>query len=259
MTSSKQEGFTIVELMIATTVFAVILLVITAGVTSFTSSYYQGVNSSTTQNAASNIMNDISQALQFSGSSAADVSMGSTLSGGTVPLSGGFVGFVCTDSQEFVYYLGVKVPNTDSGVYEVSDGGRCYGSFDSSSPLYFKKNPNWSSRQDLLQSNMRLVDLLVTQDSTNRSTWDISVSIAFGDADLLCDNGIAGNCSDTTSYFGEATASPSTPSGLPYQIASDIVANTSLVPDIRCKGQTGSQFCDVSTLITTVESRVGAQ
>jgi len=46
-----QSGFTLVELMIATMVFSVILLVITYGVVRFTNSYYKGLNSSTTNSA----------------------------------------------------------------------------------------------------------------------------------------------------------------------------------------------------------------
>ena len=51
-TQSSQSGFTIVELMIATLVFAMVLLVITVGVMSFTRAYYRGINQSNTQRVA---------------------------------------------------------------------------------------------------------------------------------------------------------------------------------------------------------------
>ncbi len=60
-------GFTVIELMIATIVFAVILLVVTAGVLQFTRQYYKGINSSNTQAAARAIIDDMTRAIQFNG------------------------------------------------------------------------------------------------------------------------------------------------------------------------------------------------
>src|SRR5262249_25193419 len=65
---SRQAGFTIVELMVATLVFSTILIVITYGVLSFTRAYYNGVTNSTTQDTARNIISTISQAVEFNGS-----------------------------------------------------------------------------------------------------------------------------------------------------------------------------------------------
>ncbi len=64
-TDVHERGFTIVELMIATLVFSVILTVVTMGVISFSNRYYKGVHASTTQNTTRNIMDTITQAIQF--------------------------------------------------------------------------------------------------------------------------------------------------------------------------------------------------
>jgi prepilin-type N-terminal cleavage/methylation domain-containing protein len=63
----SQAGFTIVELMIATLVFAVVLILITVGVLTFTRSFFKGINQSRTQNAARTVIETISQGIQFSG------------------------------------------------------------------------------------------------------------------------------------------------------------------------------------------------
>lgn len=61
-----QEGFTVVELMIATLVFSVILTVITMGVLSFRNRYYKAVNASTTQNTTRTVIDtDKVRLIQF--------------------------------------------------------------------------------------------------------------------------------------------------------------------------------------------------
>jgi prepilin-type N-terminal cleavage/methylation domain-containing protein len=64
--TEKSSGFTIVELMISTLVFSVILLVVTFGIVHFTNSYYRGINGSTTQDTARTIVDSVTQAIQFS-------------------------------------------------------------------------------------------------------------------------------------------------------------------------------------------------
>lgn len=60
------KGFTIIELLVSTVVFSMVLLAITAGVISFSRSYYKGVTSSHTQSVARAIMAEVSQGIQFS-------------------------------------------------------------------------------------------------------------------------------------------------------------------------------------------------
>jgi prepilin-type N-terminal cleavage/methylation domain-containing protein len=62
-----QRGFTIVELMIATSVFAVVLLLCTYGLLEIGRTYYKGVTTSRTQETARLIIDDAAEALQFNG------------------------------------------------------------------------------------------------------------------------------------------------------------------------------------------------
>ncbi len=62
-----EKGFTLIELLIASTVFSVIMLLCTFALISVGRSYYKGVTIARTQEVARNLMDDITQAIQFSG------------------------------------------------------------------------------------------------------------------------------------------------------------------------------------------------
>ncbi|MDZ7786536.1 MAG: prepilin-type N-terminal cleavage/methylation domain-containing protein [Candidatus Saccharibacteria bacterium] len=64
---SKQKGFTIVELMIATTVFSVILLIMSAGLIYIGKVYYRTVAQNKVQETSRAIMDSVAQSIQFSG------------------------------------------------------------------------------------------------------------------------------------------------------------------------------------------------
>lgn len=67
MTKDKQKnsGFTVVELMIATTVFAVVLLVFLSALLRISQLFYKGVNLSNTQETARNINQTVSNDIQY--------------------------------------------------------------------------------------------------------------------------------------------------------------------------------------------------
>ena len=207
MYRTSQQGFTIVELMIATMVFSVILIVITIGVLHFSNDYYRGVNSSTTQNIARGVTDTVTQALQFSG-------------GGLNGPGGSPSGYYCIGNQRFQYTLGVKLPSASHGLYQVTD------------PLCAAAVP--AGGHELLQAHMRLVNFSIVPVVGTTQLFTVTIKIAYGDDDLLCaPTSVPGSCNS-----GAAN--------LPNFIQ----------PDLRCRIQAGSQFCSVSTLITTVQQRV---
>lgn len=189
-------GFTIVELMIATLVFSVILLVITSGVMHFTNAYYKGVNSSATQDTVRNIIGSVSQAIQFGGNSFGSANL--SVSGGTY----------CIGNQQFDFVLGKEMGSaTTRGLYVSPHSGSGCSSL---SPMAIV-----SGGQELLGPRMRLSAFQITQTASN--AYNLTVRVAYGDDDLL---------------VNPTSASP------------------------HCIAQTGSQFCVVSGLATTVESRI---
>jgi prepilin-type N-terminal cleavage/methylation domain-containing protein len=221
VSAKNQAGFTIVELMIATMVFSVVIFIITAGVLAFTRSYYKGVNSSTTQNTARSIMNAVTQAIQFSGQTVYETNLS----------KGPLNGYFCAGDYIYMYSLGKQVPDTPTrgnwGLYRATNPvpGSCT---DLSGP------PADGSGTELLGPHMRVADFKVAQVPSEDQLYSLNLRIAYGDNDLLCTPDVSGSCTANT----ELTDA---------QLNND---------KVTCKSQTGSQFCAVSALTTTVLQRV---
>lgn len=215
----REKGFTIVELMIATVVFASVLVVIMAGVLYFSREYYRGVAQTKTQNTARAVVANISQALQFSSGEVV-----------TYPSASPTPNQICVGAKRYTIALGLKVVDgapasgqAYHGLVADTPSGGCtqdaglvttlqtLADIDSAaSPI------RMNSPQELLGFNMRVTGLEVNRiASTN--LYEIKVSIAYGDSDLL---------TATTGF------------------------------DVNCKPGAGSQFCATSVLVTTVQKRV---
>lgn len=169
-----QRGFTIVELMIATLVFSLVLIVITVGVLSFTKAFYQGINQSNTQEAARSIVETISQAIQFTG----DPVTAPGLDGPNNSKS------FCIGNQHYSYLLNKQLtdestvgPNQSRHVLALNTGAAC----DTIQAQNMTANP---AGTELLPPNMRLTKLSVQQVGTTDS-YRVTVRIVFGDDDLL--------------------------------------------------------------------------
>lgn len=172
--SSKQAGFTIVELMVATTVFSVILVVITVGVLYFTRSYYKGVYSSMTQSTARTITDTVTQTVQFGANEPV------TYEYQEADYSPNTVNFFCAGGYVFVFDLGEK--------YEV--GAATEG-------MYMQPTPNSgctvpldvTGRRQLLGNRMRVT---YVNFSLNGGAYTFDIKVAYGDDDLLDDGGGSG-------------------------------------------------------------------
>jgi competence protein ComGC len=223
--ATDQSAFTIVELMIATLVFAVILLVITAGVTHFTTDYYRGINNSTTQTLARSVTDQISQAIQFSGAQpqSSDIGTGS--------------GVVCVGNQEFYYNLGKEIKSgSDVALHQFTiPKGQCFdGASGSGSNAYNASASGYSAGHEVLQTNMRLTQFRVEDDGTDTNTYTITIGLADGDDDLFC-----------------------APDSVPNSCTSNATLTDFTVSDLACRSQAGSQFCDVVNLLTNAQARIG--
>ncbi|HTE22447.1 MAG TPA: type II secretion system protein [Candidatus Limnocylindria bacterium] len=63
----QQRGFTIIELMIATSVFAVVLLLCSYGLLEIGRTYYKGATITRTQETARIVIDEVAEAIQFNG------------------------------------------------------------------------------------------------------------------------------------------------------------------------------------------------
>lgn len=170
------RGFTIIELLIATVVFSVVLLVVTGGILQIARVYYKGVTEAATQNTARGVIDTVAQAIQFSGG---DV----TPSAGS-PVAGTNYAF-CVGDQQFSYRPGWQVENNpNAGKNQTwhalvqTNVGQC----SSSTTIQPMQNQAISGR-DLIGPHMRLSKMIVEPAGGN--AWRVTVRIVYGDDDLL--------------------------------------------------------------------------
>lgn len=206
---SNQAGFTVLELMVATTIFAIVLLVLTVGVLSFSRDYFSSVTRSDTQTVARAISDDISKTLQFSGGSPTIGSSGKTASW-------------CIDNVQYLYATGYEVSDAANlakhqskyGLIKRVSTSGCGTVSDLTGAYVF----NGATDKELLGKNMRISALNIQKVN---DAYNVHVRVAYGDDDLL-----------------------------------GVTATTSAWDTISCKSNTGSQFCAVSDLATTVQQRI---
>jgi len=169
-------GFTILELLIASAVFAVVLLVVAVGVLRFTHDYYKGITSSQTQETARSIMAEVSQAIQF----------GKSIT--VIPADGSGVAGLCVDNALYSYKVGQQVtdssPNASlhQGYHAlvVDTGASCSAGATPSIP---DTSALPSGSRELLGQHMRLSALDVT--SAASGVYTVRVRVIYGDDDLL--------------------------------------------------------------------------
>lgn len=228
VSKQAQAGFTIIELMIATVAFSLILIGITVGVISFTNSYYAGVNATTTQTTTRAALDAVTQAIQFSGG---DLNYYAAAPGDQ-PTT------YCIGSTQFDISLGNLV-GPGHGLYQTprNNGDPCtHKSFGSKST-------------ELLGQNMRLFSLNLTpqpDSDVQLYTVDISVGLGIG-PDLFCDSSVngTGGCDRSDATFDEAALQTHITTSQPE-----------VGQSMRCRLGTGSQFCNVTTLSTAAQKRI---
>lgn len=178
-TTHQSQGFTIIELMVATAVFSVVLLVVTGGILQITRLYQKGVTAANTQTITRSVTDTISQAIQFSGGDIVP-----TTTGAATPTS---PKVFCIGNTRFTYALGWQLVDgtPDTNLHQsphalVQDN---YPGCSSSTaqPL----NVSGVSGRELLAPNMRLSKLTVTQ--IGNDLYRIEVRVVYGDDDLLQD------------------------------------------------------------------------
>ena len=175
------QGFTIIELMIATTVFSLVLLLCAAGLIQIGRTYNKGLTTNKTQATARSLIEEISRAIQFSGGAVA-----------TTPTTRtpGVPYVFCVDDKRYTVLPDKQLKdspadNTQSKYAVVSD--TFAGCSASSPPAAVTDNGfNISSLvngRELLAPNMRIARLEVNSKPNN--LYEVIVRVVYGDEDLL--------------------------------------------------------------------------
>lgn len=230
---NREAGFTIIELMVATVVFSVVLIILTAGVIAITRTYSKGIVLTNTQNTARSIMDSISQTIEFNGGSI-DWPPGV---GGREAMQGRG----CIGNQAYDFTIGFQLLDSPSDPDQASHG---LTKTSGVSGCHHEMAPTFGGGTELLSPHMRLTNLNVEAINANDRLYKVDVTVAYGDYDLLCSpslNGHAGGCKDTDAAV---------------TLQSNDIQQFVTLPDLTCHSGADTQFCAVSALSTVVQQRL---
>jgi prepilin-type N-terminal cleavage/methylation domain-containing protein len=182
---SAEQGFTIVELMIATAVFSVVLLLCATGIVQVGRTFYKGTIVNKTQDNARQVADDIGQAIQFGPVATNFYQVATT----TYPYGAGNVNVnsLCLGTVRYSYSVDRSL-GSDAALQlthvlwkdHIALGTAC-------TPLNISQStPGGSSAdgQELLGDNMRIPTLTVPNTPAN-GLWNITLVVSYGDSDLF--------------------------------------------------------------------------
>lgn len=215
------RGFTIIEFMMATTVFSVILMGVTAAVLHMGTAYQHSLYTSATQAATRNLVDSVAQAVKFS---AGDVNF----------VDGGNTDAICVGNRQFLFVPGRQLAGPTPATatrYAVLTRQNVTGSCPVPDAV---SGPVSGQPNELLGKNMRLSKLRVDPAPGEPALHIVTARVLYGDDDLFC--------------IDTATCDPSSNTVLTIdQLQND---------NVRCRSTSGSQFCAVSELSVSVYRRL---
>lgn len=175
-TPSNSHGFTVIEMLISTAVFSVVLLVCSIALLQIGRTFYKGVTVTRTQEVARAVIDDVASSVEFSSSN-------------VVPLApnNGSRGY-CVGNTRYSFRLGQMLPDTGSPHVLVADRPAvCSGSAQD------LQGPLSATSRELLSPRMRVANFVITPNA-NR-LYSINLRLVTGEDDLLSNpNGTNANC-----------------------------------------------------------------
>jgi prepilin-type N-terminal cleavage/methylation domain-containing protein len=262
-----QTGFTIIELLIATVIFALVMLLATATIIYVSKTYIKGQVESQTQLTAQTILSTIANDIKYSKGSTVTASVGqapATVNGVNGPY------YFCIGDHVYVYQLDTELSPSYTGtnpMYAAHDL-IVYTSPSCPSPTIAKKlilpetggvelggplntlAAYGGATRELLSTHQRLGQLSVVPIGSQNgvTSYQVSITVAYGDDDLLTDDSLIPSLYNS----GPRAIPPVSPGSSTLQTQSPIEYY-----DYSCVEQTlGGNFCAVSSLTTVVTSRI---
>jgi type II secretory pathway pseudopilin PulG len=170
MSKRRSDGFTIVELLIATLIFSFVLVVLTSAIIQIGRIYSKGITYAKTQEAARSLVNDIGQSIQYSAAAV----IGPTEDPGA---PGNFS--LCVGSRYYSYRPGQQRTGSNQAVVVRSvTPGQC-------------PDPDMSLNNggaELLAEGMRMPVLGVDKVSDTK-LYHVTARVVYGDDDVICSGG----------------------------------------------------------------------
>lgn len=214
-----KRGFTIIELMVATLVFSLVLLICLTALMSIGRSYYKGVTVAKVQNTARQLVDEISQGIQLSSQS---VMASNGPAGPQVDASSDPTGIFCIGFKRYTYAIDREVnsqPSSNVNDKQIKTAILRDNLQTPCTSATTKADLNLASNSatSILGENMRISRLEIKPISSDGMLWNIAVTVVYGKTDLL------------------------------------EVANGRTV----CKPNIGKEFCGFSEIVTNVKRRMG--
>ena len=180
-TIKNSAGFTIVELMIATSVLATLLLMATIIMVSIGTLYYKGVSVSSVQDNARSLSDELAQHLELNNGNVTFVNISSS------PASGAY----CIGPIRYTYVLNLQVSNNSTSPQhviwrDITPSSGCGASLPAMNTL----TPT-SSGSELIAPNSRLTAFSITSPSAPLllSPYTVIINEVYGDP-TLSPNGV---------------------------------------------------------------------
>lgn len=174
---NHQSGFTIIELMIATAVFSLMLLVAMVAIIATSRTFVKGNVQSQTQDSARDVLTAITQDIQFNQASTVDLGSYSYVN---------HKGYFCIGNDVYIYQTNAEInPSSSSPVYHalLEFPGSCPASLStppgSTDVGYLSTQAGGgSSSHELLSQDLSLGQLIITQ--TNDNSYNVSLTVTYG-------------------------------------------------------------------------------
>ncbi|MEK7059199.1 MAG: prepilin-type N-terminal cleavage/methylation domain-containing protein [Patescibacteria group bacterium] len=228
----RQQGFTIIELMIATCVISVILLMVSVIMINIGNLYYKGISQSRVQGNVRSLTDELAQRLSLS--SAPPLRQ-------TSP--NGSISRLCIGDTSYTYTIGVQIgTNADQIRHVIWRDTITPGTCDQPSNGYLSTATPSATGTELITARSRLSAFCVGVLSGGvctpamASPYPITIRIALGENDILC--------------------SPSTASNTCNDQAASLTLSETMAGDLTCKGKQGDSYCATANLTTTVIQRL---
>lgn len=181
-----QKGFTILELMIATTVFSVMLMLASAGIIQIGRIYYKGITTNRTQEVTRSVVEDISRNYQLTGNKSYQAADGPD-----------GVKVVCIGLTRYTYKTEQIVDATHHALWtdRLNSTGNCQPvDLAKTNPSDGDENSDNTElgktlQREMLGRNMRLGNNFSLAKDDANDGLRISVKVIYGEKDLIMDDG----------------------------------------------------------------------
>lgn len=189
MTKQRESGFTILEVLIASMVFTVVLMICVQVITRIGQLYFKGVTSAQIQNLTRDLTDEFSQQIQFGSGIPYGIPNPDSISGGTA----GDVLIFCVGDNRYRAIMNRRLG--DAGVTTVLQripySGACVTT-----------DTGFVGATELAVKNMRILKLSIIRSTTDPYIWSLNIRLALGEDDQFSYS-VAGS-TDTPAVYGSA-------------------------------------------------------